>query len=72
MERAMSMMSLSGTAILSRRLPHWSKLQQLFIEWHQRACSRRQLMGLDDLELWDIGLTRTEADQEANKAFWQQ
>jgi uncharacterized protein YjiS (DUF1127 family) len=68
----MSMMSISVTAIRSRRLPHWSELQQTFIEWHQRACSRRQLLGLDDLELWDIGLTRTEANQEANKAFWQQ
>ena len=68
----MSMMSLSITSFRSRRLPRWSELQQLFIEWRQRACSRRQLMALDDRELWDIGWTRTEADQEANKPFWQE
>jgi len=67
----MSTMSLGVTAIRSRRLLNWSELQQLFVEWRQRARSRRDLMVLDDRELWDIGLTRTEADQEANKPFWE-
>ena len=33
--------------------------------------SRRELCALDDRELWDMGLTRMEADNEANKPFWE-
>jgi uncharacterized protein YjiS (DUF1127 family) len=67
----MSMMSLSITAVSSRRLPQWSELRALFIEWRQRARSRRELMALDDRELWDMGLTRMDAGNECDKPFWQ-
>jgi len=67
----MSMMSLTVTSIRSRRLPSWSELQSVFVEWRQRARSRSELMMLDDRELWDMGLTRMDADNEAAKPFWQ-
>jgi uncharacterized protein YjiS (DUF1127 family) len=69
MERAMSMMNLSITVVRSRRLPHWSEIRTLFIEWRQRARSRLELMLLDDRELWDMGLTRVDARRESNKPF---
>jgi uncharacterized protein YjiS (DUF1127 family) len=71
MERAMSMMNLSITVVRSRRLPHWSEIRTLFIEWRQRARSRLELMSLDDRELWDMGLTRVDAHRESNKPFWE-
>jgi uncharacterized protein YjiS (DUF1127 family) len=71
MERAMSMMNLTLTVVRSRRLPQWNELRMLLIEWRQRARSRLELMSLDDRELWDMGLTRMDADNEANKPFWE-
>lgn len=67
----MSTMSLSTVAVRSRRLPRWNELQALFIEWRQRVRSRSELVMLDDRELWDVGLTRADADNEAGKPFWQ-
>ena len=65
----MSMMNLSITVVRSRRLPNWSEIRTLFIEWRQRARSRLELMSLDDRELWDMGLTRVDAHRESNKPF---
>ncbi|MGP5309031.1 DUF1127 domain-containing protein [Vreelandella alkaliphila] len=39
--------------------------------YHQRRCSRRQLLTLDDRLLEDIGITRTQALKEGCKPFWQ-
>jgi|KBSSwiStaDraftv2_1062776.scaffolds.fasta_scaffold1696921_2 uncharacterized protein YjiS (DUF1127 family) len=39
--------------------------------WHHRRRSRRHLAMLDDRELADIGLTRTEQWKECRKPFWQ-
>jgi uncharacterized protein YjiS (DUF1127 family) len=65
----MSLMILSVTAnSRSRRLPRW---KQLLAELRQRARSRYELMALDDRQLSDVGLTRTEASHEASKPFWQ-
>jgi uncharacterized protein YjiS (DUF1127 family) len=71
MERAMSMMSLSIDAVRSHRLPHWNELCTTFVESRQRARSRRALLSLDDRELRDMGLTRSDARYEAHKHFWQ-
>jgi uncharacterized protein YjiS (DUF1127 family) len=66
----MSMMNLTITVVRSRRLPQWNEIRALFIEWRRRARSRLELMSLDDRELWDMGLTRTDAHNESNKPFW--
>jgi len=39
--------------------------------WHHRSRSRRHLATLDDRELADIGITRSERWVECNKRFWQ-
>jgi len=62
----MSTMSLRITAVRSLNLPRWSDLRTLFVEWRERARSRRQLASLDGRELWDMGLTRLTAKDEAN------
>lgn len=67
----MTMMDLTFTAVRSRRLPQWRELRALLIEWRQRARSRRELAILDDRELWDMGLTRMDANNEAEKPFWE-
>jgi uncharacterized protein YjiS (DUF1127 family) len=71
MEGAMSMMSLTVTSIRSRRLPQWSEFRALFIEWRQRARSRREIMTLSERDLSDMGLTRLDAFNETCKPFWE-
>jgi uncharacterized protein YjiS (DUF1127 family) len=71
MERAMSMTSLSTTAVRSSRLPRWSELWALIIEWRRRAHSRYELMMLDDRQLLDMRLTRLDVCHECDKPFWQ-
>lgn len=39
-------------------------------DWRQRAQQRRQLIELPDDRLRDIGVSRLEAIQEAQKPFW--
>jgi uncharacterized protein YjiS (DUF1127 family) len=70
-EPAMSVMNLNISAVGVRRLPRWSGLRALVNEWRERARSRGELRMLDDRELWDAGLTRMDADNECDKAFWQ-
>ena len=41
-------------------------------EWRRRAHSRRQLVGLSDLMLHDIGITRADAEFIASKPFWRE
>jgi len=67
----MTMIDLTLTAVRWRRLPQWSEFRALLTEWRDRARSRRELWALDDRELWDMGVTRMEADNEANKPFWE-
>jgi uncharacterized protein YjiS (DUF1127 family) len=41
-------------------------------QWQRRMKERRQLAGLSDLMLHDIGITRADADFLANKPFWKE
>ncbi len=50
--------------------PAQSLLTALKAAWRRRR-SRTILAELDDFMLKDIGLTRTEAQYEASKPFWQ-
>lgn len=42
----------------------------MLLQWHERAHQRRALLTLDDRMLKDIGVSRAEAEREANKPFW--
>jgi len=39
--------------------------------WRQRARSRRELAGFDDYLLRDLGMSRSQAQFESGKRFWQ-
>jgi uncharacterized protein YjiS (DUF1127 family) len=41
-------------------------------EWRRRARSRRDLMALNERDLWDMHLTRCDALYEASKPFWRE
>jgi uncharacterized protein YjiS (DUF1127 family) len=47
-----------------------TRLVDLIFTWHQRRRSRYNLMGLPDAMLKDIGLSRSDAEQEWEKPFW--
>lgn len=47
----------------------WTLRSLLRQAWHRRR-TRTLLSELDDRMLKDIGVTRAEADREANKSFW--
>lgn len=43
----------------------------LVTQWDRNARGRNDLKSLDDHLLEDIGLTRFQADKEADRPFWQ-
>jgi len=43
----------------------------LALTWYDRARQRRQLQGLSDHMLHDIGLGRADVEAETAKRFWQ-
>jgi uncharacterized protein YjiS (DUF1127 family) len=67
----MSSLTLNAAELRSRQLPRWRGLKKQLKEFYRRAHSRHELASLDDRELWDIGLTRNDAANEANKPFWE-
>lgn len=50
----------------------WVLCRALVVEWRCRVRSRRELLILDDHDLWDLGLTRSHAQVEASKRFWRE
>jgi uncharacterized protein YjiS (DUF1127 family) len=57
--------------MLARAFAGHKALLHCIAEWHQRAVGRRELMTLTDRDLHDIGTTRTAAQAEARKPFWE-
>jgi uncharacterized protein YjiS (DUF1127 family) len=53
-------------------VPRWSTLRfvDMLLQFHERARQRQALMALDDRLLKDIGVSRADAEREANKPFW--
>jgi uncharacterized protein YjiS (DUF1127 family) len=52
-------------------LDKWLKQGMLRLQaWAERARQRRQLAGLDERLLQDIGVSRAQAMAEAEKPFW--
>ncbi len=56
----------SAERLVSRLTRLWATLEL----WHQRARQRQQLLTLSDHMLSDIGISRADAEQEAEKPFW--
>ena len=48
-----------------------SKLYALFTKWWQRSRSRYEVEQLGDRDLADMGLTRLDAFNQAQKPFWE-
>ena len=50
----------------------WSALRfvDMLLLFHERTRQRQALRALDDRLLKDIGVSRAEAEREANKPFW--
>jgi uncharacterized protein YjiS (DUF1127 family) len=42
----------------------------MLLAWRERARQRRELLGLSDRDLHDIGLSRADAVGEGEKPFW--
>ena len=46
------------------------RIPELMRVWQQRTRSRQQLAALDDHQLSDIGISRSERMAELSKPFW--
>lgn len=52
------------------RLPSLVRLWRMLRRWRQLARERGQLARLDDAALKDLGLSRADVLQEAERPFW--
>lgn len=71
-----------GSLVYARRRPNhvrhgWYRARRLIVAcarriamWRDRARQRHFLAAMDDRLLSDIGITRIEAEREAEKPFW--
>jgi uncharacterized protein YjiS (DUF1127 family) len=68
----MSEISRSGGVVPARRHGPFrlTRLFDVLLLWQQRCRERRQLAGLSDHVLKDIGVSRADTDVEVRKAFW--
>ena len=48
----------------------WMRAREVISEWRDRRRSRYELARLNDRELWDLGLSRSDANAEAARPFW--
>jgi uncharacterized protein YjiS (DUF1127 family) len=51
-------------------IPLWKKIWNTWKFWQEIRCQRRELLKLDDRILKDIGISRVDAEREANRPFW--
>jgi uncharacterized protein YjiS (DUF1127 family) len=64
------MSTITMTTFRVTQTSRWDHLKLRVAEWQRRARSRRELDGLSDATLRDIGITRCDAHREMNKPFW--
>jgi len=67
--------SYSGSSLVDSVLVRAFAIRKVLLarvaEWQQRSAGRRELLNLTERDLRDIGVTRSEAEAEANKPFWE-
>lgn len=65
---AMTGKTLSGTRPAPvQSVSLWSRAAKWYLNWREFHRTREQLRNLTDTELADIGITREQADEEANR-----
>jgi len=64
------MSTITMTIFRTTHTSHWDQLKLRITEWQRRVRSRRELEGLSDATLRDIGIMRCDARREMNKPFW--
>lgn len=76
----MTMFALPNVAILAHRAAHaaWIVMGAVVVglpdtlyTWQQRHRMRRELLGLDERLLRDMGISRYDATREGRRPFWQ-
>jgi uncharacterized protein YjiS (DUF1127 family) len=65
-----TMSTFTTTTFWGTHTSRWDQLKFRISEWQRRTRSRRELEGLSDATLRDIGITRCDARREMNKPFW--
>ena len=62
--------AFSNTGGFGQQPSLMARLVDLMLDWNERVRSRRQLAGLTEGELKDIGLTQSDVTIESSKPFW--
>ena len=65
-----SVASLPGRGFPWRAAAWLRRVRDTVRLWQDRARGREELLRLGEHELRDIGITRVQAEAEANKPFW--
>lgn len=60
----------ANTSTFIQRPSIAARLVDMLLDWNERARSRRQLAGLTEGELKDIGLSPSDVTIESSKPFW--
>jgi uncharacterized protein YjiS (DUF1127 family) len=58
------------TSLTTQSGSRWNEMKHQFAEWRRRMRSRRELHGLSDETLRDIGVSRCDAEREVTKPIW--
>ncbi len=66
LSHALAVLVWTGTRLVTRI----ATLPDVIYDWQYRACTRHQLMTMDDRLLKDMGLSRYDALREGGKPFW--
>jgi uncharacterized protein YjiS (DUF1127 family) len=64
------MSTITTTTCRATHASRWDQLKFRISEWQRRVRGRRELEGLSDATLRDIGITRCDAHREMNKPLW--
>ncbi len=60
----------SSQSLWARAAAAISEIATTLMVWHDRVRERRALLGLNDMQLRDIGISRADAGGEGDKPFW--